>query len=610
MRSSGRPPRIGLVVSTVESPRPVPDDTAIDARRTGTDYGTRRSDLADAARRTKGDDVKSDEYQGPPYRADLDARRGGRARTGRVVRALAAMAVCAIAGTASAAPSRGAEVTVDWASCGTAGAQCASVTVPKDYDSPNAGTIQLAVAKSPATNPGARIGSLFFNFGGPGAPAAIYVQVFGSTLFPVLNERFDIVGVDPRGTGGSVPVDCKADQEKIGVYAQPFTTPDNLDVGALINTDRQYIGRCIRENGDILRFLSTANVARDMIAISGALGDEKVTYLGFSYGTFLGSTIQSLFPGKVVLDGPLDADQYINNPLSSLDEQSAGFERAIKRFSVACGVNTPACGFGGGDPVGRIDALIEKADETPIPASNAPDRPVDGDDIRAALVQESYSVVLWPELAAALAQLEQGDGAGIRTIMDDRFYGRNDDGTYDPALDRYFLLSAGEQRYPRSLRPFLEAGRQSYFRYDYAYWNHGYSEAAWGTYPIRARDVFRGPFRTGAKDPTTLVVGTRYDPATTYKQAKRLTAQLGNARLLTMNGDGHTAYDGFPDDGFNSKCVDTAVEGYLFDLTVPAKGTQCAQDQVAFPAAAPAGQATGSARKIAVARGMRPIRLK
>jgi pimeloyl-ACP methyl ester carboxylesterase len=276
----------------------------------------------------------------------------------------------------------------------------------------------------------------------------------------------------------------------------------------------------------------------------------------------------------------------------------------------SCAAHQDLCPFGGGDVRGTVDDLIEQADASPIPASNAPDRPVTGDDIRAALAQEVYSIYAWDELRDALVALEAGDGAGIRAIADG-FFGRNDDGTYSNGTDKYFLLSADEQNYPRRIEPFLKAGRQSYQRYDYAFWNHGYAELNWGLYPIRARDKFDGPFRTTKRDPTTLVVGTRYDPATPYKEAKRLVKQLGNARLLTMTGDGHTAYDGYPADGFNSECADKAVEAYLFTLAVPAQGTKCAQDWPDFtaPAARSLKSAKAAAAKVEIAPRTRPLRL-
>jgi pimeloyl-ACP methyl ester carboxylesterase len=210
-----------------------------------------------------------------------------------------------------------------------------------------------------------------------------------------------------------------------------------------------------------------------------------------------------------------------------------------------------------------------------------------------------YNKARWQQLGTALAQAEAGDGNGIRAIVDGLFYGRLDDGSYDPALDRYFLLGAIEQRYPRAITPYLRDGKRSYQDYDYAFWNHGYTELVWGLFPIRARDSFDGPFRTTRRDPTTLVVGTRYDPATPYKESKRLVQQLGNAQLLTMTGDGHTAY------GRGSECADAAIEAYLVDLTVPAAGTKCAQDLPPFPAVQ--ALRAESARKVAVEPGRLPV---
>ena len=152
------------------------------------------------------------------------------------------LASLALAGPASAAQNHhGGGVKLDWADCGEAGAQCATAKVPKDYDNPRGGTLDIAVAKSPATDPSQRIGSLFFNFGGPGAFAAPYVEAFGAGLFPVLNKRFDIIGMDPRGTDIDNGVDCQANQETQGVYSQPFLTPDNVNPTALVRKVDRYI---------------------------------------------------------------------------------------------------------------------------------------------------------------------------------------------------------------------------------------------------------------------------------------------------------------------------------------------------------------------------------
>ena len=173
------------------------------------------------------------------------------------------------------------------------------------------------------------------------------LHAFGAELFADLNQRFDIVGFDPRGTGqSSNPIDCRVNQETEGLYAQPFTTPYNLDVGAWRARARGYVEACLRNNRGIFRYASTADVARDMDLLRAAVGDAKLTYLGFSYGTFLGATYASLFPHNyraLVLDGAIDPDAYINRPTETLRVQSAGFERGLDRFFQACAADQATC---------------------------------------------------------------------------------------------------------------------------------------------------------------------------------------------------------------------------------------------------------------------------
>jgi pimeloyl-ACP methyl ester carboxylesterase len=534
-------------------------------------------------------------------RALVGAGRARRApvRAGRARRLLVGAGVVAatlVAGPAAASARPSAPVPhLSWTDCG-GGFQCATAKVPRDYARPAGRTIRLALIRLPATDRARRIGSLFVNFGGPGGEAVSTIRAAGRELFGSLNDRFDIVGFDPRGVGQSTPsIDCKVNQETLGVYAQPFTTPLNLDVGSLVRRDVRYISRCLALNRGILPYVSTANVARDMDLLRAAVGDRKLNYLGYSYGTFLGATYESLFPRRyraLVLDGALDADQYINEPLDSLRAQTAGFERALGRFFQACAANQAACrGFGGQDPWSAFDELAERLDAQPLRAGGPDPRPVDGDDLRAAAIQAVYAKQLWPVLAAALAQAQAGDGTLVRRLVD-VFYGRNPDGTYDPLLDRYFTISALEQRYPRDIATYLDAGEDSWQSFDHFWFNSGYVELAWGLYPVRPRGAFYGPFRAARRATPTLVVATTYDPATPYRGSVQLVRDLGNARLLTMRGDGHTAYGG------NSRCIDRAVDAYLEDLVVPARGTTCRQE---VPFAAP--QATAARARAAAATG-------
>jgi pimeloyl-ACP methyl ester carboxylesterase len=517
----------------------------------------------------------------------------------RASRLLPLLTVSALLACATPAAAHGLRFT----KCGDAGAECATLRAPEDYGHPRSGTFDVHVARVPATDPAKRVGSLFINFGGPGAPMAIYLEVYGPRLFPELNERFDLIGMDPRGTGETEgALDCRVNQEAQGIYSQPFATPLDVDPGALIAKDRRYIQRCLALNRrDVLEHASTANVARDMDLLREQLGERQLNYLGFSYGTFLGATYVSLFPRNyraAVLDGALDAAQYINRPSANLFAQSAGFEREIGRFFQACARDQAACsGFGGEDPWDAFDALVEQADAAPLPAAGyGPDpRPVDGDDLNAAAVQMMYSKFNWGDLAHALAQAQAGDGSEIRQIVDEDFYGRDPDtGAYDPLSDRYFLLGAVEQRYPRGLASYFEAGDRSWSQFDHAYWNAGFVELNYALWPIHDRDAFYGPFRVPRSAATPLVVATTYDPATPYRGSRKLVRDLGNARLLTMRGDGHTAYEnGSPD------CIDPAIEDYLFTLALPAPGTQCRQD---VPFAAPQRQAAARSQAAAPRR--------
>ena len=375
-------------------------------------------------------------------------------------------------------------------------------------------------------------------------------------------------------------------QEKLGIYSQPVPTPRTIDVHAYVAKAKAYVHACVQKNGEILRHVSTANVARDLDALRAAVGDTKLSYLGFSYGTFLGSTYAALFPHNyraLVLDGPVDAKAYINDPMKDIAAQTAGFEDALKRFLAACAADQVACShFGGNNPSKAFDALIARAQQHPISASGyTPDpRPVNGDDVRMATGIFLYSKQSWGGLAQALSEAAAGDASFLRSVVDEGFYARNPDGTFDPISDRYFTIGASEQRYPRDLEAFLERGARSYHEYPHFWWNSGYAEISYGLWPARDTDAYAGPFRIPTSAATPLVIATTHDPATPYAGAQNLVREQGNSRLLTMAGDGHTAYSG------NSPCIDRAANAYLVSGTLPPPGTVCRR-QVPSPRRSP-----------------------
>ncbi len=497
----------------------------------------------------------------------LDMRRA----LGILVPVLALLAVTA---TSVAAPARHQNRTLRWSACVDApGYDCAHVLVPRDYADPAAGNFRLAVVRLPARDQKHRIGSLFVNFGGPGGTGVQTLKSNGKRLFANLNQRFDVVSWDPRGVGESTPaIDCHVDQETAGPFAQPFPTPLNIDATKLVTRVRKYVQRCEQRNRDVLPYVSTANVARDLDFLRRAVGDRKLSYFGMSYGTYLGATYASMFPHSyraMTLEGVLDPEQYANHPLQLRSALAAAQERATGRFLQYCVANQTACGhFGGTDPQWALDKLIGDLDRVPLDVGS---RKLDGDDVRVALGQGLHSRESWPALGAALAAAESGNGAPLRQLADG-FYGRRSDGTYRPTLDEFMAISAVDSQYPGGVAPYLNSGAYAWNNFDHAYFLAGYTNYVWGADRVRARGVFRGPFRASPSATPVLVVGTTYDPATPYKAAVNTTRMLGNARLLTMDGDGHGAYGG------ESGCIDTAVDTYLDRLALPAAGTHCRQD--------------------------------
>ena len=346
-----------------------------------------------------------------------------------------------------------------------------------------------------------------------------------------------------------------------------------------------------------MRHVSTADVARDLDLLRAAVGDRKLSYIGVSYGTMIGATYASLFPGKaraLVLDAAIDAETCTQRPFEAFREQSASGENVLDRFFAACARSQEVCGFGGEDPEDAFDDLADRLDAQPLPVPGAP--PVDGDDLRSSAFDVMYSQADWPVLADALRNVEAGDGRLMRELVDGN-YARRPDGSYVPFYDAYFAVTALDQDYPRTVRPFLDAGRHSHSLFDHFWYNSGYNELPQGISPYESRDVFRGPFRHSAAAPPAFVIGGTHDPSTPYRWSKRLAADLGNARLVTVRGNGHGALTEL------DPCVLVPMLAYLEDGTPPEKGLTCRRP-APFPALA-ASAARSSNREEALERWTR-----
>jgi len=461
----------------------------------------------------------------------------------------------------AAQPTSSPTLATTWRACG-GGLECASVTVPLDYARPNGQTIRIYLARLPASDPGHRIGSLVLNYGGPGAPGVLVLQQGAATLLPAsLLARFDIVSFDPRGSGLSSPVTCVDDATMDRIRALEPVPRTATERQAILDSAREYAAGCEQKSGALLPYISTEAVARDLDHIRAALGEEKLTYLGYSYGTYLGARYATLFPDRVralVLDAAID---FTADPISIVEDNTLAYESALDRFLADCATR-PDCAFrASGDPAVAFDALMARIESAPIPAGGT--RTLGPGDARAA-VMAALAGAAWSDLATGLGAAERGDGSLLLAIADQAM-GRNAYGQYDntraagsatmcmdtPGIPDLAAIEALEARLAREA-PRLGSG----YPVGCAFWPVGPSSSP-------------APLTAPPGTPI-LVIGGTGDPATPYAWSQRMATSLGNAILVTRRGEGHTTMV----DPAN-RCLVDVIAGYLVDLEVPGDGLTC-----------------------------------
>ncbi|MFD0006013.1 alpha/beta hydrolase [Streptomyces sp. NPDC127178] len=457
-----------------------------------------------------------------------------------------------------------------WHSCGVPGFQCTTIKVPLNYAKPNGGETRLAVARKKATGPGKRLGSLLVNPGGPGGSAIGYLQQYAGIGYPMeVRAQYDMVAVDPRGVASSEPVECLGGRE-MDAYTQTDFTPDNdKETGRLVGAYKKFAEGCGADAPGLLRHVSTAEAARDMDLLRSALGDDKLSYVGASYGTFLGATYAGLFPdrvGRLVLDGGMDPSL----PARRMNlDQTAGFETAFQAFARDC-VRQRDCPLGTkANAVGKnLKAFFGKLDARPIPTGDAAGRELSESLATTGVIAAMYDEGAWATLRDALsAAMRENDGAGLLALSDS-YYERDSDGRYtnlmfaNAAVNCVDLPAAFST--PEEVRAALPA-----FEKASPVFGKG---LAWATlncayWPVAPTGE---PHRIEARGAAPIVVvGTTRDPATPYRWAKALSRQLSSSRLLTYDGDGHTAY------GRGSACIDRTINTYLLRGTPPARDKRC-----------------------------------
>jgi len=507
--------------------------------------------------------------------------------------------------------------TLAWAPCGDdfPGVACAVAKVPLDYDQPQGPAIGIALAKVAAADPAHKIGTVFVNPGGPGGSGVgLVINGFGAYLGALLEGRFDIVGFDPRGVASSEPLQCFDSNETeatflSGLPAFPYLPEQKRPFFQVTNA---LTARCLGGRARIRAHMSTADVARDLDLLRHAVGDRRLTYLGFSYGTYLGSTYANLFPNKVralVIDGVLDPRLWSSGRQIESDRLATAREFAeFLRLCDEAGDVCPLAAPGGSEA--RYQALAAALREQPLVIDETFSYSYD------VLVADTTGAMYAPEywggaegyaaLFAALADAVLGDPAGprqvasIRQAIRERLRQASPRATpYDNGLDAFYGVLCGDAEFPRSFGEFRSVGAYaeagSFF--GPLWWWDNAPCATWPT----ASDRYAGPWTTCTSAPV-LVVGNYFDGVTGYDGAVASSKLLEGSRLLSYAGWGHTAFG-------RSACTTGYIAAYLLDGTLPPAGTVCPANPNPFlpdvPATARSAVRTAPAQPMV---GLPPLR--
>jgi pimeloyl-ACP methyl ester carboxylesterase len=454
--------------------------------------------------------------------------------------------------------------TITWRPCRNASVQCATLSVPLDHDAPQGAQISLALVRRPAAKKSQ--GILLANPGGPGASGVAFLDDVAAVFGPSILARFDVVSWDPRGVGASEPVECLDDLDAF--YAVDRTPDDAAEVKRNVDVAQRFAAACARRSGRLLDHVATADTVRDMDAIRNAMAVDTVHYVGFSYGTLIGAQYAAQFPrhvGRFVLDGAIDPS------LSSSDAalaQAESFEALLNAFFAWC-VGDPACGFArGGDPAAAFDSLARAVAAEPTPATvQGEARTLAAGEFDLGVARALYlGRAGYEVLAKALAETGRGRGDSLLALAD-AYTERERGGEYSNLTAAFYATTCVDEPGPATVvdvRRLADRVRKVAPRMGPAAVWLGLPCTFWAARPRGSAH----PLHAAAAAPI-LVVGTTHDPATPYAWARALTSQLGNARLLTFDGDGHLAY------GRGNRCIDGAVERYLRHGELPADDTRC-----------------------------------
>jgi pimeloyl-ACP methyl ester carboxylesterase len=454
---------------------------------------------------------------------------------------------------------------VSWSNCG--GFQCASISVPMNYADPQQKILRLAVIRQLATNQSQLDGSIVVNPGGPGGSGIQYLQG-GNVADAAVSAHYNLVGFDPRGVGQSNPVECLTDSQMDTFLATPPDPNTPAEVQTVVSQSQFLAQQCEAKNAQLLPYVGTADAARDMDVLRAVLGESKLNYLGKSYGTYLGAVYAQEFPqrvGRFVLDGALNPD--LTSEQLNLT-QAAAFDAELKQFAANC-ATISGCPLGTNPTTGiaHLKTWVDSLDAHPV--SGDATRQVNEAYAMTGIALAMYSQTFWPDLRSALTSAFAGNGAQLLTMAD--AYNDRSKGHYeDNSTEANYAVNCVDHPDEATSVAQIEADLPAYqaaapFFGEMVDWS-GLPCAYWGA------PATGSPHKISAQGSGPIVVvGTTRDPATPYAWAQALAKQLSNGHLLTMNGDGHTAYLR------GSTCIDSAIDAYFLQGTVPSAGLVCQQ---------------------------------
>ncbi|MFI8087354.1 alpha/beta hydrolase [Streptomyces sp. NPDC086080] len=462
----------------------------------------------------------------------------------------------------------GGTAALDWGRCEATGNepapggdwQCATLQVPLDWSKPDGSTIGLALIRAKATGDD-RLGSLLFNFGGPGGSGVSMMPSYAPVV-SALHERYDLVSWDPRGVAASEGIRCRGDKDIAAAESSVDGTPDTTAEERTYFQDASDFGKgCQKDAGKLMAHVSTTDTARDMDRIRQSLGDDRLNYFGISYGTELGGVYARLFPrkvGRLTLDAVVDPTA---DTVGHAKNQARGFQTALNNYLKSTG-RDPEQGSR------EIADLLDRIDAEPLPTSSS-GRELTQSLALTGIVLPLYSKTSWPALTSALKAAEEGDGSELLALADG-YNERDAEGRYGTTTHSQRVISCLDDKQ----RPTMEETKKllpefeeispvfgSFLGWDTAGWCHDW--------PVPGQ--FDTPEVSAPGAAPILVVGNTGDPATPYEGAQKMADELGKdvGVMLTWKGEGHGAY------GSGSDCVDSTVNAYLLSGTVPEDGKVC-----------------------------------